>query len=86
MEQPLGRTYTKKTSNWIDKSLENALNSITDGSMNFREASRVYGIPTTSIKDHLYGRMTSRQKDIRPILASHEEKKIVDYIFKMQDL
>ena len=61
------------------------MNSITDDGMSFREASRVYGIPTTSIRDHLYGRTTSRQKGIKPILAPHEEKKIVDYVFKMQD-
>ena len=76
----------KNTSAWTDRFLENALNSITNDGMSFREASKVYGIPTTSIRDHLYGRTTSRQKDIRPVLAAYEEKKIVDYVFNMQDL
>ena len=65
--------------------LENVLNSITDDGMTFREASKLYRIPTSSIRDHLYGRTTSRQKGIRPVLTPHEEKKIVVYVFKMQD-
>ena len=75
----------KKTETWIDLPLENALNSITNDSMSFREASKLYGIPTNSIRDHLYGRTTSRQKGIRPVMTPHEEKKIVYYVFKMQD-
>ena len=69
-------THRKKIGNWTDTTLENALNSITNDGMSFTEASRVYGIPTSSIGDHLYGRMTSRQKGIKPVLAPHEEKKL----------
>ena len=78
--------HKKKTSVWSDRSLENALNSIINDGMSFREASKVYGIPTTSIRDHLYSRTTTRQKGIRSVLAAHEKKKIIDYVFKMQDL
>ena len=78
-------TQRKKTGIWTDLSLENALNSITNDGMSIREASKLYGIPSSSIRDHLYGIRTSRQKDIRPVLTPHDEKKIVDYIFKMQD-
>ena len=45
----------------------------------------MYGIPSSSIRDHLYGRTTSRQKGIRPVLTPHDEKEIVDYVFNMQD-
>ena len=78
-------TQTKKTRTWTDLSLENALNSITDYGMSLREASKLYRIPTSSIRDHLYGKTTSRQKGIKPVLTPYEEKKIVDYVFKMQD-
>ena len=85
-DQVSGRTMqTKKTRSWTDLALENALNSITDDGMSIREASKLYGIPNSSIRDHLYGRTTSRQKGIRPVLTCHEENKIVDYVFKMQD-
>ena len=78
-------TQTKKTGTWTDLALENALNSIIDDGMTFREASKLYRIPTSSIRDHLYGKTITRQKGIRPILTPHEEKKIVDYVFKIQD-
>ena len=68
--------HTKKIGTWTDLLLENALNSITDDGMSIREASKLYGIPTSSIRDHLYGRTTSRQKGIRPVLTPHEEKKL----------
>ena len=74
--------HTKKIGTWTDLSLENALNSITDDGMSIREVSKLYGIPTSSIKDHLYGRTTSRQKGIRLVFTP---KKIVDYEFKIQD-
>ena len=54
--------------------------------MGLREASRVFGILASSIRDHLYGRITSRQRGTMSTLKAHEEKKIVDYVFKMQDL
>ena len=76
--------HRKKTGTWTDVSLENALNSITNDGMSIREASKLYGIPSSSIRDHLYGRKTSRHKGIRPVLTPHDEKKIVDYVFKMQ--
>ena len=78
--------HTKRTGNWIDTDLEQAMNSITDDAMSLRQASRVYGIPTSSLRDHLFGKTRSRQKGIKLVLAPHEEKKVVDYVFQMQDL
>lgn len=72
-----------KTGAWSNEALENAMNSITDQGMSIREASRVHGIPTSSVRDHLYGKTVSRQRGIRPTLAAQKEKKIVDYLFKM---
>ena len=46
----------------------------------------MYGIPTSSIRNHLFGKTISRQKCIKLVLAAHEEKIIVDYVFQMQDL
>ena len=79
-------THKKRTDKWTDVDLELAMNSITDDAMSLRQASRVYGIPTSSLRDHLFGKTRSRQKGIKPVLAPHEEKKVVDYVFQMQDL
>ena len=54
--------------------------------MKIRVASRVFGILATSIGDHLYGKMRTTQRGAKPTLKAHEEKKLVDYVFKMQDL
>ena len=54
--------------------------------MKIRVASRLFGIPTTSIRDHLYGKTRTKQRGAKPTLKAHEEKKLVDYVFKMQDL
>ena len=44
---------------WIDKTLEKALNAITNDGMKLRVASRTFGIPSSSLRDHLYGKTTS---------------------------
>ena len=49
-----------KINAWIDESLASALNVTTDEGMRLREASTVFGISTSFIRDHLYGRTTSR--------------------------
>ena len=54
--------------------------------MKVKAASRKFGILASSLRDHLLGKTTSKQRGNPPALKPHEEKKLVDYIFKMQDL
>ena len=54
--------------------------------MKIRVAFRVFGIPATSIRDHLYSKTRIRQRGAKSTLKAHEEKKLVDFVFKMQDL
>ena len=76
----------RRTGNWTDTALSNALNAITDDGMKVNAASRKFGIPASSLRDHLLGKTRSRQRGNSPALKPDEEKKLVDYIFKMQDL
>ena len=39
-----------------------------------------------SLRDHLYGKTRGRHRGIKPTLKSHDEKRLVDYVFKMQEL
>ena len=71
---------------WSNKTLEKAMNAMIDDGMNLRVASRVYTIPTNSFRDHLYGKTRTKQKDNKQTLKADEEKNLVDYVFKMQDL
>ena len=62
------------------------MNVVTNDGMSLREVGRLFGVPTTSLRDHLYGKTRGRYRGIKPILKSHEENKLVDYVFKMQEL
>ena len=80
------RAATRKNGNWINQQLEKAMDVITDEGMKVRKASRTFGIPVSSLRDHLYGKTIGRKRGAQPILQKNEEKKLVDYLFKMQDL
>ena len=75
----------QKISSRTDQSLLQALNKIIDEGMKLKVVSKVFGIPSSSLRDHLYGRTTPRQRGTKSTLKAHEEKKIVDNLFKMQD-
>ena len=63
-----------KQGTWSDENLQHALDAITDEGMRLRQASKVFGIPTSSLRDHLYNRTTTRHRGIKPTLRAHEEK------------
>ena len=62
------------------------MNAVTDDGMPLKEASKVFGVPTTSLRNHLYSKTKERHRGIKPTLKSHKEKKLVDYVFKIQEL
>lgn len=66
--------------------MDQAISAITDDGMKIREASRIYEIPPTSLRNHLWGTTSGRQRGICPTLKQDEESKLVDFIFKMQEL
>ena len=45
---------------WTNESLHQALDAISDEGMKMRTTSKVFGIPSFFLKNHLYGRTTSR--------------------------
>ncbi len=56
------RNLPKKTGNWTNAQLKAALDAITDDGMKVRVASRTFGIPPSSIRNHLYGRVQRRKR------------------------
>ena len=76
----------RQSGNWIDVTLQKAMDAVTDHGMKVMATVRAFDIPASSLRDHLYGKTTSRQRGNLPTLKPDEEKKLVDYIFKMQDL
>ena len=64
----------QKTSSWTNETLQQALDKIIDEGMKLKVAAKVFGIPSSSQKDHLYGRTTSRQRGTKSTLKAQEEK------------
>ena len=62
------------------------MNAVTDDGMPLKQTGKLFGVPSTSLRDHLYGKTRGRHRGITPSLKTHEEKKLVNYVFKMQDL
>ena len=68
-----------------DATLKQAMDAVTDQGMKVRAAAHTFGILTTSLSDHLYGRVMGRKRGTKTVL-SQEEGKLFDDWFKMQDL
>ena len=80
------RVQRNKNGNWTDAQVEQALSAITNDGLKIREASRIYNIPATSLRNHLWGTTSGRHRGICPTLKHDEELKLVDFIFKMQEI
>ena len=80
------RSTPKKTGNWTDAALKAAIDAVTDQGMKVRCAARTFGIPPTSLRDHLFGKVVGRKRGTKTILSQEEEEKLIEYCFKMQDL
>jgi hypothetical protein len=54
---------------------------VTDHGMKVRTAARTFGIPPTSLRDHLYGKVVGRKRGSQTVLKEKEETKLVKYLF-----
>ncbi|KAG0630462.1 hypothetical protein M758_1G179800, partial [Ceratodon purpureus] len=77
---------TKKHVSWTNAQLKLAIDAVTDEGVKVRAAARHFGIPYTSLRDHMYGKVLGRKRGPKTVLSSEEEEKLVDYCFKMQKL
>ena len=59
----------KKTWNLIDATLKQTMDAITNQGMKVRVVARTFGIPTSSLRDHLYGRVMGRKRGTKTILS-----------------
>jgi hypothetical protein len=59
---------------------------ITDHRVKLSIVARNFGIPPTSLRGHFYGKTISGQRGHQPVLREDEEKKLVEYLIKIQDL
>lgn len=74
---------------WSTQSLATAMAAVIDKRLGLRAAARAYGIPPTTLKDHLDGKYEHAMGDTkhlgRPsILPPAIEKELVDHIIKCE--
>ena len=77
-KEPFSRP--KKYKQWTDESMQGALKAVTEG-MGINRAAMEYGVPRTTLKDRVAGRVQHGCKSGRsPYLTQQEEQELVDYL------
>lgn len=62
---------------WTDEQLSAAMEAAKSKKLSVRAAARMYGIPATTLSDHLRGKSTKRYGGPSTVLTHDEEKEIV---------
>ena len=70
-----------KLRSWSDVSMLRAMEAVKDGSMGVNRAALEHGVPQTSLKDRLAGRVIHGTKiGPKPYLTNEEEKELVNFL------
>jgi hypothetical protein len=67
----------RKNGKWTDEDLNAAMLAIDDGAP-IKTVARLYGIPTTSLRHHVFGKTLSRKRGKSGVLSSEEENELVN--------
>ena len=70
---------------WSDSQLETAMKEVCAGRAGVRAAARKYGIPRSSLHDHLSGKSTKRHGGPRTVLTPAIEKEIATTCIVLQE-
>ena len=55
------------------------MDAVTDEGMKVRTTTRTFGVPNSSLRDHLYGITIGRRRGVKPTLGDVDEQKLVEY-------
>ena len=67
--------------------MRDAMEAASSGNVSINQASELYGVPKTMLKDRLSGRVAHGTKPgPKPYLRSEEEKELVDHLTKLSDM
>ena len=80
---PTKKRCTEKISNWTYSALKQVMDAITYQRMKVRVVVHTFGIPMSSLRDHLYGKMMGRKRGTKTMLGQEHDGKLFDYCFKM---
>ncbi len=73
----------KRRKQWSDQTMLMAMNSVRDGRMGVNEAARTYGLPPSTLKDRVNGRVAhGTLPGPRSYLTEEEEKSLVEHLIQ----
>jgi hypothetical protein len=78
------RNHKGRTGNWTDRAMKSAIFVVEDGGR-LKIVARYFGIPPTSLADHVHCRTLGRKRRPPTILKQEEENALITYITKMQE-
>ena len=79
--------FPAKRKQWTDQQMIDAMEAASAGNMSINKASEMYGVPRTTLKDRLNGRVVHGTKPgPKPYLRHSEERELVDHLTKLSDL
>lgn len=79
------RRRSRRTGAWSDAQLSTVVAAVESGSA-MATVLRAFGIPASSLRDHLYGRTMQRKKGRQGVLSEEEEGALVKWMLDMQDV
>ena len=73
---------------WNNESLSRAssISVIKENQMSLRSASQVYGIPKSTLHDHLSGKVKSTKRGPPTVLTNTEERKLAEWENKIHPI
>ena len=74
----------KRTGTWSDETLAAAIAAV-DAGGKLRTVGRDFGIPASSLRDHVYGTVRQRKRGRAGVLTAKEESDLVTWMLSMQD-
>ena len=76
-----GHKRPSKLRQWANESMEAAMRAVYDGEMGVNQASREYGVPTTTLRDCISEQIThGTPMGARSYLNQHEEETTEDFL------
>lgn len=74
----------RRTGTWSDDTLAAAIAAV-DAGGKLRTVGRDFGIPASSLRDHVHGKILQRKKGRQGVLTAKEETDLVTWMLSMQD-
>ena len=80
-------TQRKRRKLWDNESMINAMEAVKSGNMRVNEAAREHGVPCTTLKDRLSGRVKHGKKSgPMPYLTSQEEDELATFLTEASNI